>query len=55
MKSRSKFFMKIKDLKVLATVFEGNFNIIKSNNLKGKEASSLFKMYAAANLTASMH
>ena len=28
--------MKIKDLKVLATVFEGNFNIIKSNNLKGK-------------------
>ena len=28
--------MKIKDLKVLATIFEGDFNIIKSNNLKGK-------------------
>ena len=28
--------MEIKDLKVLATVFEGDFNIIKSNNLKGK-------------------
>ncbi|NRB82884.1 MAG: amidohydrolase [Winogradskyella sp.] len=28
--------MKIKDIKVLATVFEGNFNIIKSNNLKTK-------------------
>jgi hypothetical protein len=26
--------MKIKDIKVLATVFEGRFNIIKSNNLK---------------------
>ena len=28
--------MEIKDIKVLATVFEGNFNIIKSNNLKGR-------------------
>ena len=28
--------MKIKDIKVLATIFEGDFNIIKSNNLKGK-------------------
>lgn len=28
--------MKIKDIKVLATIFEGDFNIIKSNNLKTK-------------------
>jgi hypothetical protein len=30
--------MKIKDIKVLATIFEGNFNIVKSNNLKGRKA-----------------
>jgi hypothetical protein len=30
--------MKIKDIKVLATVFEGDFNIVKSNNLKGRKA-----------------
>ena len=29
--------MGIKDIKVLATVFEGTFNIVKSNNLKGKK------------------
>jgi hypothetical protein len=29
--------MKIKDIKVLATIFEGNFNIVKSNNLKGRK------------------
>ena len=28
--------IKIKDIKVLATVFKGNFNIVKSNNLKTK-------------------
>ena len=28
--------MEIKDIKVLATIFNGNFNIIKSNNLKTK-------------------
>ena len=27
--------MEIKNIRVLATVFEGNFNIVKSNNLKG--------------------
>ena len=27
--------MEIKNIKVLATVFEGDFNIVKSNNLKG--------------------
>jgi predicted amidohydrolase YtcJ len=26
----------IKDLKVLATIYEGNFNIVKTNNLKAK-------------------
>jgi len=29
--------MEIKNIKVLATVFEGDFNIVKSNNLKGKK------------------
>jgi len=29
--------MEIKDIKVLATIFEGRFNVIKSNNLKGKK------------------
>ncbi len=28
--------MKIKDIKVLATIYKGNFNIVKSNNLKTK-------------------
>jgi hypothetical protein len=28
--------MGIKDIKVLATVFEGTFNIVKTNNLKEK-------------------
>jgi hypothetical protein len=30
--------MAIKDIKVLATIFEGKFNIVKSNNLKGKKS-----------------
>ena len=29
--------LKIKDIKVLATIFKGNFHIVKSNNLKGKK------------------
>ena len=28
--------MEIKDIKVLATIFEGRFNIIKSNNLRAR-------------------
>lgn len=30
--------MAIKEIKVLATIFEGKFNIVKSNNLKGKKS-----------------
>ena len=30
--------MEVKNIKVLATIFEGDFNIVKSNNLKGRRA-----------------
>jgi hypothetical protein len=30
--------MEVKNIKVLATIFEGGFNIVKSNNLKGRSA-----------------